>query len=218
MTKKSSAPKSPTKNPPQKQVLLLSCMDLRLADDTTRFMDAYNLQNRYDHLTFAGAAMGVRNLGTPIAQPDGRDAILPWKAVFFQHFKVAIEELNREIKDVFLVEHLDCGAYKKLHPDVEIRREYEQHSLTNMKKLVPYHKKEALGFAKEVLAFCEAQQSSFEQNSKRLRELLERNKVEGTIEEHYRKLFDSELKANAWRGISVRSYVLDLKGNPIELL
>ena len=45
--------------PPRKNVLLLSCMDLRLIDDLVPFMDGDNLTNRYDQLVFAGAALGV---------------------------------------------------------------------------------------------------------------------------------------------------------------
>ena len=45
-------------DPPRKQVLMLSCMDLRLIDNITTFMNEGNLQNRYDQLIYAGAAMG----------------------------------------------------------------------------------------------------------------------------------------------------------------
>ncbi len=44
--------------PPRKMLLLLSRMDARLLDDTVSFMDRYNLTNRYDHVVFAGAALG----------------------------------------------------------------------------------------------------------------------------------------------------------------
>ena len=40
--------------PPRKNVLLLSCMDLRLIDDLVPFMEGDNLSNRYDQLVFAG--------------------------------------------------------------------------------------------------------------------------------------------------------------------
>lgn len=43
---------------PRKNVLLLSCMDLRLIDDICEFMEGDNLANRYDQLVFAGAAAG----------------------------------------------------------------------------------------------------------------------------------------------------------------
>ncbi len=242
MTKKSSAPKSPTKNPPQKQVLLLSCMDLRLADDTARFMDAYNLQNRYDHLTFAGAAMGALHLGTPIEQPNRSMVTLPWKKVFFHHFQVAIEVLRREIKDVFLVEHFDCGAYKNLHPSVDVRREYERLSRMDMKLLEPIHAEEAAAFADEIKEFCDERQvfhgtvlvaiqtlitagSNAPSEVKKLfrQEFepestcpIEKWKVPAA-ELLYRKLIETELKVAAWKDIGVRAYVLDLKGNPIDL-
>ncbi len=45
--------------PPRHNVLLLSCIDLRLIDELAAFMDRDNLTNRYDHLVYAGAALGV---------------------------------------------------------------------------------------------------------------------------------------------------------------
>ncbi len=40
---------------PQDNVLLVTCMDLRLIDDIVDFMNHDNLRNRYDHVVFAGA-------------------------------------------------------------------------------------------------------------------------------------------------------------------
>lgn len=57
---------------PRKNVLLLSCMDLRLIDDICEFMEGDNLANRYDLLIFSMASPGVM-------QP--RHAA--WRDVFF---------------------------------------------------------------------------------------------------------------------------------------
>jgi hypothetical protein len=94
---------------------------LRLLDNTVTFMNRLNLQNRYDHLILAGAAMGARQLETDVGK-----AKLPWKGVFFDHLTAAIDVLHREIKDIFLLEHFDCGAYKYLHPVSQVREEYEE--------------------------------------------------------------------------------------------
>jgi len=84
--------------PPRKNVLLLSCMDLRLLDDMCEFMEGDNLANRYDQLVFAGAALGVM-------QPTHA----PWREVFFQHLDIAVQ--LHEIRDVYIMEHRNCGAY-----------------------------------------------------------------------------------------------------------
>ena len=86
--------------PPRKNVLLLSCMDLRLIDDLVPFMEGDNLNNRYDQLVFAGAALGV-------IQKDHAS----WYDVFFQHLDIAVQ--LHDIRDVYLMEHRNCGAYEK---------------------------------------------------------------------------------------------------------
>ena len=86
--------------PPRKNVLLLSCMDLRLIDDIVPFMEGDNLANRYDQLVIAGAALGV-------IQHDHES----WYDVFFQHLDIAVE--LHQIQDVYIMEHRHCGAYEK---------------------------------------------------------------------------------------------------------
>lgn len=140
-------------DPPRKQVLLLSCMDQRLLDNIVAFMNQLNLHNRYDQVIFAGAAMGVRNV---TSTPDPRGPALPWKAVFFDHLTTAIDKLHRDIKDIFLLEHLDCGAYKELHPDPDVKEAYRQES--DVPKLERFHRVEAQRFAREVEAFCRGKQ------------------------------------------------------------
>ena len=83
---------------PRGNVLLLSCMDLRLLDDIVRFMDNDNLNNRYDQFILAGAALGA-NVNEH------------WNDAFFDHLKVACKLHN--IKDVYIMEHRNCGAYRE---------------------------------------------------------------------------------------------------------
>lgn len=42
---------------PEKNILVLSCIDLRLTDDTVKFLHHDNLANRYDHFILAGASL-----------------------------------------------------------------------------------------------------------------------------------------------------------------
>ena len=89
--------------PPRGTVLLLTCMDLRLLDEIIQFMNHDNLVNRYDHVVFAGAALGA--LGAPCAKSD----FSHWKKTFFDHLGAAVE-LHR-VEDVYILEHRNCGAY-----------------------------------------------------------------------------------------------------------
>lgn len=139
-------------DPPRKNVLLLSCMDQRLLDDTVRFMDELNLQNRYDQVALAGGAMGVHRLPDKPPHPSGA-----WWEVFTTHLSAAINKLHRPIKDVFLLDHLDCGAYKELHPVEKIKKEYPEASVVRMREL---HADELSALAWRVHKFCKTQYGS----------------------------------------------------------
>ena len=81
-TKKSTS-KHPT---PRKHVLVLTCMDLRLLDDTVSFMDQYNLANRYDQIVFAGSALGVLRLSSPSVNDHSQSTKSVRKDTFFSSF------------------------------------------------------------------------------------------------------------------------------------
>lgn len=90
--------------PPLGNVLLLSCMDLRLLDNTGAFMNHDNLTNRYDHVIFAGASLGA--LG------GCHNEYTHWRRTFFDHLAAACE--LHGIEDVYILEHRHCGAYHKV--------------------------------------------------------------------------------------------------------
>lgn len=90
--------------PPLGPVLLLSCMDPRLLDNTVAFMNHDNLINRYDHVILAGAALGA--LGGCLEEYSH------WRRMFFDHLAAA-HELHG-IGDVYILEHRHCGAYHKV--------------------------------------------------------------------------------------------------------
>lgn len=94
--------------PPRGNVLLLSCMDLRLLDDILHFMDLDNLTNRYDHVVFAGAALGAS--GVPLA--NGQLLKEHWRKTFFDHLAAAVQLHN--VSAVYILEHRQCGAYYKV--------------------------------------------------------------------------------------------------------
>lgn len=101
--------------PPRGNVLLLSCMDLRLMDNIIHFMNHDNLTNRYDHVIFAGAALGA--LGAPGAKDhEGnllkKKAYRHWKKAFFDQLLGAIR--LHQVSDVYILEHRNCGAYHKV--------------------------------------------------------------------------------------------------------
>lgn len=122
--------------PPNGNVLLLTCMDLRLLDNVVAFMDHENLTNRYDHVVFAGASLGA--LGAPKARrplslpreeipADVRRFLPPeegygaWRTAFLDHLYSAV--MLHDIKAVYILEHRNCGAYHevfKVAPDFHV--------------------------------------------------------------------------------------------------
>jgi len=83
----------------QTDALLLSCMDYRLMDDITRYMDGVGMTNKYDHIILAGASLGATTSKFPA-----------WNETFWGHLDVAIK--LHHIHKVFVMDHRDCGAYK----------------------------------------------------------------------------------------------------------
>jgi hypothetical protein len=79
--------------------LLLCCMDYRLVDDVTRYMDGRDLTNKYDQVILAGASLGAMN-----------DQFPAWEPAFFDHVQVALD--LHHITKVIMLDHRDCGAYK----------------------------------------------------------------------------------------------------------
>ncbi|GAB2561396.1 hypothetical protein [Spirosoma aerophilum] len=96
---------------PLHNVLLISCMDLRLLDNIIHFMEHENLINRYDQYIMAGASIGAL-----VGSADEADGLLRidkykgWEDGLLQHVELAIQLHN--IKDIYILEHRNCGAYK----------------------------------------------------------------------------------------------------------
>lgn len=90
-----------TLNSPQQNVLLLSCMDLRLLDEIVAFMGNSGLTNRYDHLILAGASLGAVYEGAP-----------HWGQTFWDHLDLA--KGLHDVREVYILEHRQCGGYAKI--------------------------------------------------------------------------------------------------------
>ncbi|MFH2044923.1 MAG: carbonic anhydrase [Pseudomonadota bacterium] len=80
-------------------ILLLSCMDYRLINETESYMTNRGLRDKYDHVILAGASLGATT-----------DKYPAWNQTFWDHLDVAIK--LHSIKKVVVLDHRDCGAYK----------------------------------------------------------------------------------------------------------
>lgn len=139
MTPARSSIEHDTSYPPARgPVLLLTCMDSRLLDEVVAFMDHDGLTNRYDHVILAGAALGA--LG------DGKEKRLHWRKTFFDHLAAAYE--LRRIKDVYIIEHRDCGAYRMFLGE---HGDFDDHEQKEERKC---HHKYAKTLEKEIGKWC----------------------------------------------------------------
>ena len=80
------------------EVLLLNCMDYRLVNEVTTYLNERGMTNRYDQVILAGASLAVASGKFP-----------DWANTFWQHLDVAIE--LHHVQQVIALDHRDCGAY-----------------------------------------------------------------------------------------------------------
>lgn len=96
------------------KALLLSCMDLRVIDETAWLMQELGLHNKYDHIAIAGSALGVLTASyrgaSQYEAKKGFADISHFGKTFWNHVDLAIA--LHQIDKVVIVEHGDCGAYK----------------------------------------------------------------------------------------------------------
>lgn len=200
-------------DPPRKNVFLLSCMDQRLLDDIVKFMNSLNLHNRYDQLALAGGAMGALKLPDPNLPVEER-----WSTVFFIHLEKAINALHRPIKDVFLLDHLDCGAYKSLHPDEDVQKEYAHADKPRMTEL---HRQELSAFAGAVNTFIHYQlkkaTDEFNAARKACEKCDEHNKGDKEKKCWEQVKDQAKEKVEAWSDIRISYFVMDLLGVVTQL-
>lgn len=102
------------------EALLLTCMDYRLVNDVTHYMEQRGLGEKYDQLILAGASLGALN-----------DKYPSWNEVFWAHLDLAIQ--LHEVHRLIVIDHRDCGAYKLLlgeaavkDPETELKSHVKQ--------------------------------------------------------------------------------------------
>ena len=101
-------------------IFLLTCIDYRYAHRIIDIMDNQGLRRKYDIFALAGAAAGANE-------------VKEWGNVLVEHIKVA-RSIKHPIDRVMILEHRDCGAYKKFFgldwaevtPPVEAAKHLEQ--------------------------------------------------------------------------------------------
>lgn len=81
------------------KALVITCMDFRLIDDAVNYLNSQGYNNNYDEFILAGASLGY-NQSTYSA----------WTETLDKHIELA-EQLH-DIKEIIVIDHMSCGAYK----------------------------------------------------------------------------------------------------------
>ena len=99
------------------KALVLTCMDFRFVDDISSQMSRLGYHNDYDLFTLAGASLGFAGSDTSALPRVGasknplfKDIDAKWDETFLDHVRLASQ--LHEIKEVIVVDHLECGCYK----------------------------------------------------------------------------------------------------------
>ena len=130
---------------PKKNIIVISCIDLRLTDDLLNFLHFDNLANRYDHFALAGTSISTgatRDAQKKLFKPEALEqynSFAHWKQSLYDHIAIAIS--LHDIKDVYIVEHEDCGAYRAFLKDA---------AFSSWEEEVKCHKKFAVALSKEI--------------------------------------------------------------------
>ena len=91
--------------------MVLACIDPRYTFALEQYLlNQLDSQHSFDLFALAGSSLGASLTGTTAAnlRPDYN-----WQEIFFEHLQIA--KLLHNIQNVWVFDHLDCGAYKNFY-------------------------------------------------------------------------------------------------------
>ena len=99
------------------ECFLISCMDFRLLDDIVMAMDKLGYNNNYDQFIVAGSSLGVC-----------QDKFPHWGKSCLDHMEIGLK--LHDFRKIMVIDHEDCGAYKKFFPELignlELEKKYHK--------------------------------------------------------------------------------------------
>ena len=96
------------------KAFVITCMDFRLLKDAANHLIQRGYDVNYDKFVLAGVSLGYLQKQYP-----------GWGKSLIHH--IQISQTLHHIKEVILIDHLDCGAYKTFLPDLKKEDEYREH-------------------------------------------------------------------------------------------
>lgn len=89
-------------------------MDFRLIEKIEELLKNKGYENNYDYFILAGASLGVKQNLYP-----------EWVKTFKDHLDLSLS--LHHIHEVIFVDHMDCGFYKKMFPEMKPSEEKGKH-------------------------------------------------------------------------------------------
>ncbi len=109
------------------KALVITCMDFRLIDDAVNYLNTKGYNNNYDEFILAGASLGYN-----------QKTYSAWTETLDKH--IELSEKLHEIKEVIVIDHMNCGAYKIFYNKETISEKDE----------IDLHKQNLLKFRKTI--------------------------------------------------------------------
>ena len=112
------------------KAIVITCMDFRLLDHARNYLIKKGYEHAYDHFVLAGVSLGFL-----------QNHNVCWGHSLIDHIKMS-QKLH-DTKEVILIDHMDCGAYKTLINGLKPEREREEHiknlnkAVEELKKIIP---------------------------------------------------------------------------------
>ncbi len=108
------------------EAMVVGCIDPRLQEPVRKYLVGRQLNGKYSHFVFAGAAIGA-------VAPAFRD----WHKAFWDNLDATIKLHN--IKRVIAIDHRDCGAAKIAYGDEAVASASAE-TMTHRKALALFRK------------------------------------------------------------------------------
>jgi carbonic anhydrase len=96
------------------RVFLITCMDFRLVDDDASLMNSLGYNTNYDLFVLAGASLGFVQKEYP-----------HWSKSALDHMNIGLE--LDHFRKIIIIDHFDCGAFKKFMPYKDREEELKNH-------------------------------------------------------------------------------------------
>jgi hypothetical protein len=118
------------------KMVVVSCMDLRMVAETITMLNNHGYYGQYDLVSVAGSALSVGLENRHHLSSECRCQLSAWKETISSHVDLAGK--LHGAKEVWFIDHEDCGAYAHYYGDHTISQE-RQHKdvLGRMPKYFP---------------------------------------------------------------------------------